>query len=436
MHLYLFNKKRTPSFFCTLSTLVGLICLSGTPVLAGNWNYVIQPDGTPKKVVAVDKGRQQLHIFERQGQLQKTYDSSCTTGQKTGAKQLSGDLRTPEGLYFVEGKIKAKLDFMEYGDIAYALNYPNPIDRLDGRTGHGIWIHSRGRAITPTETRGCVAVNLEDMSRLAPQLATGTPVILAETVETNSAPPANDTAAVLSLLEKKTRQWNAAWAGRDKNFFGFYDDTAYTRAQGEAFAAFKSQKERLFSSLPWIHIIYGDIQVMQGPDYWVTWFNQYYRAPNLATEGVRRLYWRTNTSGELRIVGMEWVPQNLGMETAYLENVTPGVTAFIDGWRAAWEKGDVNSYLKFYASDAKQAPRQGLASIEQHKRNTWVKKKPKVVKLTGLRVKMMQNGVSVDMTQEYQDSSGYKDRGVKTLLLYPKGTGWVIASEDWSALPK
>lgn len=437
MNLYSFNKVNdTCSRFWAIFALVGLSCLSGSPALADNWNYVVQPDNLPKRVVTVDKGRQQLHVFNLSNQLEKSYDSTCTTGQKTGAKEISGDLRTPEGLYFVVGKISAKLDFMEYGDIAYALNYPNPIDRLDGKTGHGIWIHSRGRAITPTETRGCVAVNLDDMDRLAAQLATGTPVILAETVETATTPKSADTAAVLALLERKTRQWNTAWASRESGFFDFYDNAAYTKAQGEPFTAFKSLKERLFNTLPWIHIIYGDIQVMQGPDYWVTWFNQYYRAPNLATEGVRRLYWRTSTSGELRIVGMEWIPQNLGMETAYLENITPGVTAFIEDWRGAWEKGDVDAYLKFYAADARQTPRQGVASIEQHKRTNWSKKRPKVVKLNGIRVKMLQNGVSVDMTQEYQDSSGYKDRGVKTILLYPKGTGWVIAQEDWSALPK
>ena len=43
-------------------------------------------------------------------------------------------------------------------------------------------------------------------------------------------------------------------------------------------------------------------------------------------------------------------------------------------------------------------------------------------------------GVKVDMTQIYRDSSGKGDKGVKTLLLHPKGDSWVIASETWSAL--
>lgn len=433
----LFYPLKLARWFCRV--LPFALALTSSAAYADDWTVNVNDiPNAARRVIAVDKGRQQLHVFEASSPWQKVYDSQCTTGQRIGAKMVSGDLRTPEGLYFVVGKIGAKLDFMEYGDIAYGLNYPNPMDRLAGKTGHGIWIHSRGRDITPTETKGCVAVNLGDMDNLAPRLTVGTPVVLAETIVSDaSAPASEEQKSVLALIEKKTRQWNAAWAGRSKAFFDFYDGPSYTKAQkDETFQAFKSQKERLFSTLPWIHIIHGDIQVMQGPDYWVSWFNQYYRAPNLATEGVRRLYWKTNAEGELRIVGMEWIPANMGMETAYLETIAPGVTTFIENWRSAWQKGDIKNYIACYSDDARQTPRQGAASIEQHKRATWASKKPKIVKLTGLRVKMLQNGVSVDMTQEYEDSSGYKDRGVKTLLLYPKGSGWTIASEEWSTLPK
>ncbi|MDR0466330.1 MAG: hypothetical protein LBH94_03120, partial [Deltaproteobacteria bacterium] len=56
-----------------------------------------------------------------------------------------------------------------------------------------------------------------------------------------------------------------------------------------------------------------DVHVLEGPDYWVTWAEQYYNAPNLSVEGVRRLYWQRDGKGEFRIVGMEWLPQNLGI---------------------------------------------------------------------------------------------------------------------------
>jgi murein L,D-transpeptidase YafK len=241
----------------------------------------------------------------------------CTTGQQAGDKYVTGDLRTPEGVYFVGYKIAGGLDFKEYGGIAYTLNYPNPVDRLHGKTGHGIWIHSKGHNITPLETRGCVAISLPHITELGSLLIAGTPVVLAERVTgTLSSVQSPITAR---LLKNKMQQWTKAWAGRSPHMFAFYDPDAYTRAQPESFQAFRANKERLFKILPWIEIHNRDIYVLEGPDYWVTWADQYYRAPNLSTEGVRRLYWQRDNKGEFRIVGMEWEPKELGMRADILK---------------------------------------------------------------------------------------------------------------------
>ncbi len=400
------------------------------------WNAVVRDmPGMPQRLIVVDKSVQRLHLYERQSPLRLRESFTCTTGQRVGDKLVSGDRRTPEGIYFVTRKIDRGLDFQEYGGIAHTLNYPNPVDRLRGKTGYGIWIHSRGRPITPLETKGCIAVNLEDIERLGRDLPQGTAVIIADSVRTE-APGSRTEGTINRMLEQKTRDWNAAWADRSRRMFDFYMPAAYSRAQDESFQAFRAQKERLFSSLPWIQIIHGPVQVLQGPDYWVSWFSQYYRAPNLSTEGIRRLYWQPDANGELRIVGMEWLPVDLGMEAAYLETITPSAAAFIEKWRRAWATGDVDAYAACYADNATQGGRRGIDAIARHKRATWARKKPARVELSGLRVMVVQGGVKVDMMQTYGDTSGYEDRGVKTIMLHPRGNGWAIVSEDWSAAPK
>ena len=40
----------------------------------------------------------------------------------------------------MERKLSKGLNYKLYGDLAFTLNYPNPIDRLKGKTGRGIWI--------------------------------------------------------------------------------------------------------------------------------------------------------------------------------------------------------------------------------------------------------------------------------------------------------
>ena len=121
-------------------------------------------------------------FFEKKSPLRLKYVFPCTTGQIPGDKQSLNDLRTPEGIYFVEYKIANGLDFREYGGIAYTLNYPNPVDKLRGKTGHGIWIHSKGFGIEPLSTRGCVAIGLKEIDEVGPQLTPGTAVVLAETM--------------------------------------------------------------------------------------------------------------------------------------------------------------------------------------------------------------------------------------------------------------
>lgn len=332
--------------------------------------------------MAVDKANKTLFYFEKRSPLTMRQAFPSIHGQAEGDKQVRGDLRTPEGVYFVTGKVREPLDFEEYGSQAHALNYPNPVDKLRGKTGSGIWIHSKGRPIANQTTRGCIAVDLADIDALAPHLVPGTPVVVAENIVSDVIQPTPDvkadvaaatpaTEAMTRLLTEKTEAWNKAWASRSEAMFDFYDPDAYTRAQDESFSAFRAQKEQLFQRFPWIQIQYGEINVLQGPGYWVSWFKQYYRAPNLSTEGIRRLYWQPVKNGELKIVGMEWLPQDLGMERAYLDSLAPSVVAFVEEWRQAWERGDLEAYASYYAKDAVQDGQRGLEAITARKKRTW-----------------------------------------------------------------
>lgn len=511
-----------------------LLCLTGILLLptrhAIAWEATLSDDATlPPSLVAVDKSGRKLFYMEKQSPLAVRNAFPSIHGQKEGDKNTEGDMRTPEGVYFVTGKVRSPLDFEEYGSQAHALNYPNPVDRLRGKSGSGIWIHSKGKPIANQATRGCIAIDLDNIAALEPKLIPGTPVVVAESVVSdaimpmlvadNSAPhveisadsgvntpavtssslapakapgsmagmvaisksaassagealaePAGPTpnesgaklplseaaptttraaasasptgeqeksapSNIAKLLTERTAAWNKAWGSRSKDMFDYYDADAYTVAQGENFGSFRAQKESLFNRFPWISTQIGEVSVLQGPGYWVTWFPQYYRAPNLRTEGIRRLYWQPVKGGELKIVGMEWLPQDLGMERAYLDTLAPSVITFVEDWRKAWQKGDLKAYMAAYTPTAKQDSRNGSAAIREHKERTWAVKKPVAVEFFGTRIQLESNGVRVDMTQVYRDTSGYSDKGVKELMLYPDGDSWRISSESWSRMP-
>lgn len=304
----------TTRWLSSILLLLGVLC----PLAhADNWQARIYDAGLPARVVAVDKANQRFHLLEKESPLAIKYTFDCTTGQADGDKLIMNDLRTPEGVYFVEYKIANGLDFKEYGGIAYTLNYPNPVDKLRGKTGHGIWIHSKGFGIVPRDTRGCVAIGLQEIAKIGPLLAPGTAVLLAEQVNTETLAKRDN--GTVRKLAQKMEQWTRAWATRSSRMFDMYDENAYGKAMPESFAAFKANKQRLFRMLPWINIFNREVHVLEGPGYWVTWSEQFYRAPNLSTEGIRRLYWQQGADEKFRIVGMEWTPRNLGMHADFLK---------------------------------------------------------------------------------------------------------------------
>lgn len=281
-----------------------------SPAGAESWRASIYESASPHHLVGVDKKRRLFHFFEKNSPFKLRYSYPCVTGQIPGDKQQINDLRTPEGIYFVEYKIAGGLDFREYGGIAYTLNYPNPVDRLRGKTGHGIWIHSKGFELSPT--RGCVAIGLNNIAEVGPLLLPGTPVVMAE--ELNGVQKTDD--GSLAHLKGLMGQWSNAWASRSRKMFDFYDPEAYSRAT-ENFDLFRQNKERLFKILSFIKIYNREIHALEGPGYWVTWSEQFYTASNLSTEGIRRLYWQKDKAGQFRIVGMEWTPRDVGMKAAF-----------------------------------------------------------------------------------------------------------------------
>lgn len=271
-------------------------------------------EAMPPRLIAVDKAGQHLYLMEGSSGLRVAGTYICTTGQASGDKLVEGDLKTPEGVYFVVRRIGSGLDYLMYGNEAYTLNFPNPVDKLRRKTGYGIWIHGKGEPLRPLQTQGCVAMDNGELAVLGKLLIPGTPVTLTESLTyKKDADPAEQ--AKIATLRNNVYAWAQAWTGRSAAMFDFYDKEAYSIAQSESFSAFQGQKERLFKTLPWIKTTVHDVQVLPGPGYWVTWFFQDYSAPNLSTRGVRRLYWQENGKGEFKIVGMEWIP---GMTTSLL----------------------------------------------------------------------------------------------------------------------
>ena len=222
-----------------------LIISAGT-ALADGWVPVLSSHAYgPERIIAVDKASQQLIMFERKSPLHEVYRFPCTTGQSAGDKLVEGDLRTPEGVYFVGHKIDRDLDWGLYGNIAYALNYPNPIDRIKGKTGGGIWLHGRGKTFVPRDTLGCVALKVPDMENVATEAPYGTPVVIGSGLEWMQEPGDNEVEA-LEVVGELTA-WARDWQHMDEALFDHYDAALMTRSERTDFKGFIAKTNVIFS---------------------------------------------------------------------------------------------------------------------------------------------------------------------------------------------
>ena len=75
-------------------------------------------------------------MWERDGEKIKLVSSWPTDiGQKDGDKLVEGDKRTPEGVYFFQTAMDGKrVNYNEYGNRIFTLDYPNYFDRLEKKS--------------------------------------------------------------------------------------------------------------------------------------------------------------------------------------------------------------------------------------------------------------------------------------------------------------
>ncbi|MEF2143811.1 MAG: L,D-transpeptidase family protein [Desulfovibrionaceae bacterium] len=416
--------KTTALLFCFLTLAF--------PAWAGGWNPTLGSHAQgPKTMLVIDKASQTLYMFGRHSPLEVLRKLPCSTGQSDGDKVQRGDLRTPEGIYFIQGQLDRGLEWELYGDVAYPLNYPNPVDRIRGKTGSGIWLHGRGKNLVPKDTRGCVALANPNIHALDGELSPGMPVVIADKVawtedEGPDGPEAN-------ILTDKVREWAEDWQDRSEEFFAHYLPEAMPYS-GIEFNGFRDHKKGIFARQPWIQVMVDNVYAMHGPGYWVTWFDQYYRTPSMTSTVGKRLYWQQSDDGNWRIVGREVTKPSEDLTEKYIQNKTEQVRSLVATWAEDWLKADAAGYATHYDEDAVQDSRRGIKDIANYKATLWAKRAPTEVVVENLNVQPHGQGLQATFIQTYSDASGYQDKGVKTLILRPSGKGWLIVNEQWRAL--
>jgi hypothetical protein len=207
---------------------------------------LLQLRADQKHALVMDASRSRLYVYEhRDGRLRLLADMYASQGKLGVGKLREGDLRTPLGLYNIVGHIPGSRLPDKYGKGALPLNYPNELDRLQGRAGSGIWIHgvpTEAFSRAPRSTDGCLVVNNDDLMLLTRTLEVGnTPVLIADTVD---FVPGAMVAAERADAATRLEQWRRAFEAPDPAALRAYYSSSFHGAAGTGVAGWLVAQRR------------------------------------------------------------------------------------------------------------------------------------------------------------------------------------------------
>ena len=257
--------------------------------------YLLELPPDEKTAVIIDTRRSRLYVYENvDGHPRFLADYYVTQGKYGSDKSREGDMRTPVGVYHVTSVIP-KSDLPDiYGAGALPINYPNEWDRLNGRTGHGIWLHGTPHdtyARAPKASDGCVALANADWRALFHTIQIGvTPVIISDDVEWLKL---DDWNAERTSLQHAIESWRSDWESRDVNRYLSHYSTRFA-SDTEALHQWSERKRQVNAQKDWIKIEVSDVSMLRNPgkeDIVVVTFDQSYRSNNMSNNVKKRQYW-------------------------------------------------------------------------------------------------------------------------------------------------
>lgn len=251
-------------------------------------------------VVVVDLPEARLHVVENGPDGPRVVRNFyAAMGRNGSGKQVSGDNRTPVGVYRVTGFLRDEELPELYGAGAFPLDYPNALDQRRKKTGNGIWLHGVPRetyARAPRSSEGCVTMANSDLLDLKAFLKLErTPVVLSDRLVWRS--PA-ERESLRSELAAQLEGWRQAWSARDTGrYLGYYADDFETDGMNKP--AFSEYKRRVNSSKSFIEVQVSEVDLIGYPDAQpmvLARFRQNYRSDNFSKSTYKEQYWRRDGS--------------------------------------------------------------------------------------------------------------------------------------------
>ena len=279
--------------------------LDDTVIRQGLPGGVVYMDESLPQLLWVDlkNGNMYRLIQAQQGWFIQPESIPISLGKDSYHKRREGDLRTPVGVYHVTSYLQDRQLDARYGNGAFPFNYPSAFDRLQQRTGSGIWLHGLPKGVSSRpllDSDGCVVVDNQTLGLLKPLISPGeTMVVLAESIEWwEERPQKYD-----ELLER-IEQWRLDWESLNSDLYlGHYAEkfTDFRRN----LESFKRYKRRVNQSKNWISVGMSRMSALVHPEHnelVSVRYYQTYRSSNYNWGGWKQMLWEYQENGQWRII--------------------------------------------------------------------------------------------------------------------------------------
>ena len=309
--------------FSTLSLLILFSLLVVSPSHSSTYHptpLLQLDDHFSHHIIIAEKSTHTLHLYRNdKGKPIHLKSYKMATGKKPGNKISQGDHRTPEGIYFFTDFIAREKLLKQYGKEgeiygvgAFVTDYPNPIDRLNKKTGYGIWLHSTNdetRIEKGLDSRGCVVTSNQHLIDISSYIELHRTLLII--VQNLTYLEEKVWYQAREKLQTTLQKWLDAWRSKNINqYFSHYHKNFQDPKRG-SLKQFKSYKKNVFRrpGKPYIEI--SHINITQNEKYAIITFVQDYQSNIINDRGKKILYLVKNEYYEWKIVAEKWTKNGI-----------------------------------------------------------------------------------------------------------------------------
>ncbi|MEM9207873.1 MAG: L,D-transpeptidase family protein [Pseudomonadota bacterium] len=266
--------------------------------------YLIQLPASVESVLIANSANSELLRVANDGAFPVVERRYMSVGTRGVGKERSGDRKTPLGVYFMTEELDTRRLDPKYGAAAFVLDYPNAWDRIQARTGHGIWLHGVHPATPvrpPLDTDGCLALPNAELLDLKPSLALHEmPVIVTRQLQWSTRKRVADLRVALNAA---VEGWRASLAAGDvyTHLRHYHPDFTARGMTKPEWARFRTAS---LAARPATDVTIDELMLLKDPeepDLFLARFRQTFTREDGEVSLIKRLYWRRDSTG-FRIV--------------------------------------------------------------------------------------------------------------------------------------